>query len=111
LRGTGTAHRSVKDDRFSLKEALACLTDAADEMDRRYEILLQEGLTKLSDRFALGKKDIPFYILIFDEFADLVHSGRDEKKGSRPWSHESPPRAGRRASISSSRPNVPIGKP
>jgi DNA segregation ATPase FtsK/SpoIIIE, S-DNA-T family len=65
---------------FSLKEALACLADAADEMDRRYEILLQEGLTKLSDRFALGKKDVPFYILIFDEFADLVHSGRDEKK-------------------------------
>jgi DNA segregation ATPase FtsK/SpoIIIE, S-DNA-T family len=65
---------------FSLKEALACLADAADEMDRRYEILLQEGLTKLSDRFALGKKDIPFYILVFDEFADLVHSGREEKK-------------------------------
>jgi DNA segregation ATPase FtsK/SpoIIIE, S-DNA-T family len=65
---------------FSLKEALACLADAADEMDRRYEILLQEGLTKLSDRFALGKQDIPFYVLVFDEFADLVHSGRDEKK-------------------------------
>jgi DNA segregation ATPase FtsK/SpoIIIE, S-DNA-T family len=65
---------------FSLKEALTCLADAADEMDRRYEILLQEGLTKLSDRFALGKKDIPFYILVFDEFADLVHSGREEKK-------------------------------
>jgi hypothetical protein len=53
-------------------------------MDRRYEILLQEGLTKLSDRFALGKNDIPFYIFVFDEFADLIHSGRDEKKGSRP---------------------------
>jgi S-DNA-T family DNA segregation ATPase FtsK/SpoIIIE len=49
-------------------------------MDRRYSILLQEGFTKLSDRFASGKKDIPFYILVFDEFADLVHSGREEKK-------------------------------
>jgi DNA segregation ATPase FtsK/SpoIIIE, S-DNA-T family len=65
---------------FSLEEALICLADAADEMDRRYEILLQEGLTKLSDRFALDKKDIPFYVLVFDEFADLVHSGREEKK-------------------------------
>lgn len=65
---------------FSLEEALLCLADAADEMDRRYSILLQEGFTKLSDRFASGKKDIPFYILVFDEFADLVHSGREEKK-------------------------------
>jgi DNA segregation ATPase FtsK/SpoIIIE, S-DNA-T family len=65
---------------FSLEDALLCLANAADEMDRRYEILLQEGLTKLSDRFALGKKDIPFYVLVFDEFADLVHSGREEKK-------------------------------
>jgi S-DNA-T family DNA segregation ATPase FtsK/SpoIIIE len=65
---------------FSLEEALLCLTEAADEMDRRYEILLQEGLTKLSDRFALGKKDIPFYVLVFDEFADLVHSGKEKKK-------------------------------
>jgi DNA segregation ATPase FtsK/SpoIIIE and related proteins len=65
---------------FSLEEALLCLSDAADEMDRRYGILLQEGLTKLSDRFAFGKKDIPFYVLVFDEFADLVHSGREEKK-------------------------------
>jgi DNA segregation ATPase FtsK/SpoIIIE, S-DNA-T family len=65
---------------FSLEEALFCLTEAADEMDRRYEILLQEGLTKLSDRFALNKTDIPFYVLVFDEFADLVHSGKEEKK-------------------------------
>jgi DNA segregation ATPase FtsK/SpoIIIE, S-DNA-T family len=65
---------------FSLEEALLCISNAADEMDRRYSILLQEGFTKLSDRFASGKKDIPFYVLVFDEFADLVHSGREEKK-------------------------------
>jgi DNA segregation ATPase FtsK/SpoIIIE, S-DNA-T family len=65
---------------FSLEEALLCLTEAAEEMERRNEILLREGFTKLSDRFAAGKKDIPFRILVFDEFADLVHSGKEGKK-------------------------------
>jgi len=65
---------------FSLEEALVCLADAAEEMDRRYEVLLQEGFTKLSDRFASGKKDIPFFVLVFDEFADLVHSGKEGRK-------------------------------
>ncbi|HEY2123274.1 MAG TPA: DNA translocase FtsK [Chthoniobacterales bacterium] len=65
---------------FSLEEALVCLADAAEEMDRRYEVLLEEGFTKLSDRFAAGKKDIPFFILVFDEFADLVHSGKEGRK-------------------------------
>jgi DNA segregation ATPase FtsK/SpoIIIE, S-DNA-T family len=65
---------------FSLEEALLCLAQAADEMERRNEILLREGFTKLSDRFASGKKDIPFRILVFDEFADLVHSGKEGKK-------------------------------
>jgi DNA segregation ATPase FtsK/SpoIIIE, S-DNA-T family len=65
---------------FSLDEALLCLAEAAEEMDRRYEVLLREGFTKLSDRFASGKKDIPFRVLVFDEFADLVHSGKEGKK-------------------------------
>jgi S-DNA-T family DNA segregation ATPase FtsK/SpoIIIE len=65
---------------FSLEEALVCLADAAEEMDRRYEVLLQEGFTKLSDRFASGRKDIPFFVLVFDEFADLVHSGKEGRK-------------------------------
>jgi DNA segregation ATPase FtsK/SpoIIIE, S-DNA-T family len=65
---------------FSLEKALVCLAGAAEEMDRRYDILLQEGFTKLSDRFAAGKKDIPFRVIVFDEFADLVHAGKLEKK-------------------------------
>jgi DNA segregation ATPase FtsK/SpoIIIE, S-DNA-T family len=65
---------------FSLEKALVCLTDAAEEMDRRYEVLLQEGFTKLSDRFATGKKDIPFRVIVLDEFADLVHAGKQGKK-------------------------------
>ena len=65
---------------FSLEEALVCLADAAEEMDRRYEVLLEEGFTKLSDRFASGKKEIPFSVLVFDEFADLVHSGKEGRK-------------------------------
>jgi DNA segregation ATPase FtsK/SpoIIIE, S-DNA-T family len=65
---------------FSLEGALVCLADAAEEMDRRYDILLQEGFTKLSDRFATGKKDIPFRVIVFDEFADLVHAGKEGKK-------------------------------
>jgi S-DNA-T family DNA segregation ATPase FtsK/SpoIIIE len=63
-----------------LGAALGILRDAISEMDSRYHMLAQEGLVSLHDRFQDGRTDVPFLILVFDEFADLILTGRNEKK-------------------------------
>lgn len=63
-----------------IEGALTILKDAVDEMDRRYAILARENFVSLGDRYRAGLTDLPFLLLIFDEFADLILSGRDEKK-------------------------------
>jgi S-DNA-T family DNA segregation ATPase FtsK/SpoIIIE len=63
-----------------LGSALGILRDAISEMDRRYNILAKEGLISLHDRFQEGRTDLPFLVLVFDEFADLILTGRNEKK-------------------------------
>jgi S-DNA-T family DNA segregation ATPase FtsK/SpoIIIE len=65
---------------IDLGSALGVLRDAISEMDRRYRMLAQEGLVSLHDRFQEGRTDVPFLILVFDEFADLILIGRNEKR-------------------------------
>jgi S-DNA-T family DNA segregation ATPase FtsK/SpoIIIE len=65
---------------IDLGSALGVLRDAISEMDRRYRMLAQEGLVSLHDRFQEGRTDVPFLILMFDEFADLILVGRNEKR-------------------------------
>ncbi|MCP4106534.1 MAG: hypothetical protein GY749_13535 [Desulfobacteraceae bacterium] len=60
--------------------AIPCLRAAVEEMDERYKRLGNEGYEDLSKRFRDGKKDIPFYVIVFDEFADLILAGKQEKK-------------------------------
>lgn len=43
-------------------------------------MLAHDGLVNLKQRFDKGFTDIPFHLLVFDEFADLIVSGRAEKK-------------------------------
>lgn len=64
----------------TLDGAMAILRDAVAEMERRYETLSREGFVNLGDRRAAGKTELPFLVLIFDEFADLILAGREEKK-------------------------------
>jgi len=64
----------------NIESALAILGAAVAEMESRYELLARQGYVSLSDRFRAGLFDIPFIVLIFDEFADLILTGRDEKK-------------------------------
>jgi len=59
-------------------EATACLETAVTEMDARYARLADEGFENLSQRGA--KADMPFRVLIFDEFADLVLAGKQERE-------------------------------
>jgi len=64
----------------TLEEALAILRDAVAEMDSRYKIMAGEGFVNLAGRIAAGKDDLPFLILVFDEFADLTLVGGEGKK-------------------------------
>ncbi len=60
--------------------ALAILSDAVTEMEGRYVTLSQEGFINLADRFQAGRSDLPYIVLVFDEFADLILAGGSEKK-------------------------------
>lgn len=64
----------------TLADAMAILRDAVAEMDARYQALARGGFTNLAERFKAGKTDLPFLVLIFDEFADLILAGREDKK-------------------------------
>src|SRR5262249_10640181 len=50
-------------------EALILLRRMVEEMDDRYEQLADEGLMNLKQRFDKGRADLPFRVIIFDEFA------------------------------------------
>jgi S-DNA-T family DNA segregation ATPase FtsK/SpoIIIE len=60
--------------------ALAFLEQAVQEMDRRYTILASDRFSNLQERHKAGQTDLPFWIVLFDEFADLILAGREEKK-------------------------------
>jgi S-DNA-T family DNA segregation ATPase FtsK/SpoIIIE len=64
----------------TLTEALAILRDAVGEMDSRYQSLAREGFVNLGERITAGKTDLPYLVLIFDEFADLILASREDKK-------------------------------
>jgi DNA segregation ATPase FtsK/SpoIIIE-like protein len=57
-----------------------CHGYAVTEMDTRYELLKRGGFVNLGERFEDGQTDIPFLVLIFDEFADLILATREDKK-------------------------------
>jgi S-DNA-T family DNA segregation ATPase FtsK/SpoIIIE len=60
--------------------ALAVIQSAVSEMEDRYRTLAKEGFVSISDRIRAGRIDLPFIVLVFDEFADLILTGRDERK-------------------------------
>jgi S-DNA-T family DNA segregation ATPase FtsK/SpoIIIE len=64
----------------TLATAMAILRDAVTDMDARYQVLARGGFVNLGERFKAGKTDLPFLLLIFDEFADLILAGREDKK-------------------------------
>ncbi|MEI9894854.1 MAG: DNA translocase FtsK [Chthoniobacter sp.] len=60
------------------RSAIACLDAAVGEMDRRYAALARDGFESLSQRGA--RADMPFRVILFDEFADLILSGKAERE-------------------------------
>jgi S-DNA-T family DNA segregation ATPase FtsK/SpoIIIE len=64
----------------TLEEASAILEAAVDEMEARYRKLDGEGFANLAERRRAGRTDLPYLVLVFDEFADLILAGGEEKK-------------------------------
>jgi|GEM_PF-625353 len=60
-------------------EAIECLERAVAEMESRYRQLADEGFTNLAERMRAGRVDLPFHVIVFDEFADLVLAGKQHK--------------------------------
>jgi S-DNA-T family DNA segregation ATPase FtsK/SpoIIIE len=60
--------------------AIPCLEVAVADMTARYKTMAKENVENLSLRFKAGKTDLPYRVIVFDEFADLILSGADAKK-------------------------------
>jgi S-DNA-T family DNA segregation ATPase FtsK/SpoIIIE len=64
----------------TLADAMQILRAAVSEMDDRYQLLARGGLTNLGEYITAGNEGVPLLVIIFDEFADLILAGREEKK-------------------------------
>ncbi len=60
--------------------ALAFLAEAVVEMEHRYAVLAKDRHPNLRERHAAGKRELPYWVIVFDEFADLILAGKEEKK-------------------------------
>jgi DNA segregation ATPase FtsK/SpoIIIE-like protein len=63
-----------------VQAAITLLQSAVSEMEKRYQTLGADGQTALKERWDAGMTDIPYYVLVFDEFADLILADREAKK-------------------------------
>jgi len=63
-----------------LDGAVSLLHRAITEMENRYLRLAREHVTSLADLWANNSRELPFLLLVFDEFADLVLGERDLRK-------------------------------
>ncbi|MES0337134.1 MAG: DNA translocase FtsK [Candidatus Magnetobacterium sp. LHC-1] len=59
---------------------IVCLEKAVEEMEARLNQFASEGFDCLNARLKAGKEDIPFYIIIIDEFGDIVMTLTKDKK-------------------------------
>jgi len=63
-----------------LDVAVRHLERAVTDMDNRYRRLEKEGYVNLAQRLTDGHHDIPFHVIVVDEFADLILAGRKQKQ-------------------------------
>ena len=59
---------------------LEFLDSAVMEMERRYTLMARERFNNLRERHAAGNREIPFWVVVCDEFADLILAGGAEKQ-------------------------------
>ncbi|CAF0705327.1 DNA translocase FtsK [Candidatus Methylacidithermus pantelleriae] len=63
-----------------MDKTLEALKETVDEMDQRYQILCRERFESINQRIAAGKTDIPYRVIVFDEFADWLLKARRVKQ-------------------------------
>src|SRR5262249_9372561 len=63
-----------------LDGAVSLLRRAVTEMEHRYLRLARERVTSLADLWKNDSRHLPFLLLVFDEFADLVLAEGDRRK-------------------------------
>jgi len=63
-----------------VRAAITLLKSAVSDMEERYQTLAADGQTALRERWDAGMTDIPYFAIIFDEFADLILADREAKK-------------------------------
>ncbi|QSR88553.1 PD-(D/E)XK nuclease family protein [Methylacidiphilum caldifontis] len=62
------------------KEAQNLLNLAVKEMDKRYNQLKRENFKDLNSRFCSGREDIPYWIIVIDEFSDMISGLQSRSK-------------------------------
>ncbi|TFE67123.1 DNA translocase FtsK [Methylacidiphilum caldifontis] len=50
------------------------------EMENRYHTFKKEGIEDLTKRFKKGKKDIPYQLIIFDEYAEMLYRAKKQQR-------------------------------
>ncbi len=60
-------------------DAIAILSDAVDEMDRRYSMFRQSRVRSLPDYNATAAQPLPWRVIVLDEYADLTADKEDRK--------------------------------
>ncbi len=63
-----------------INRAIEVLHQTVEEMEKRYQQLALEGYDQIVSRHKDGKQDMPFIIIIIDEFGDLILSDKENKK-------------------------------
>ncbi|TFE72057.1 FtsK/SpoIIIE domain-containing protein [Methylacidiphilum caldifontis] len=65
------------------EEAKNLLKNAVQEMNNRYTQLRKEEFNDLNSRFRSGREDIPYWIIIIDEFSDMILGLQDRSKSKK----------------------------
>ncbi len=63
-----------------LESAIELMEIAVEEMEYRYHMLAKNNVTNLGEYRECHQSGIPYWIIVFDEFADLVLAGKKEKE-------------------------------
>lgn len=72
----------LRDEIYSAKDALSAFEYLVDEMERRFELLQEEGTRDLLEYNKKAKSKLPYIFFIADEIADFMVSGERGVKKS-----------------------------
>jgi S-DNA-T family DNA segregation ATPase FtsK/SpoIIIE len=90
------------------KKAVGALKWAINEMDRRYEVLLEEGVRDIKSYNSKNNKNMPYILIVIDELADLMASYGREVEGAIVRLAQMSRAVGIHLAVSTQRPSVEV---